>query len=215
MPYFFQYSLHREDLTWLAYSLDFISLVTAFGMPWFCKWTSKRNVWATGLVGMVIGQVIVYLGVHQFPSEQLTLRLFGETISLPLVLFIGWSFGFLFSGMAMAMPFSILSDSVDYGEWKTGVRAAGLLTAIGAAFCLKAGAGLGGAIPLWIMGSCGYVANAEQTAASLKGIEFDFIWLPAICLFLSTIPVLFYKKYELLEPQIHADLKARRAFSAK
>ena len=72
--------------------------------------------------------------------------------------------GFLASGMAMAMPFSVLSDSVDYGEWKTGVRAAGLLTAVGAAFCLKAGAGLGGAIPLWIMGNCGYVPNAEQTA---------------------------------------------------
>jgi sugar (glycoside-pentoside-hexuronide) transporter len=211
VPYFFQYSLHREDLTWLAYSLDFISLVTAFGMPWFCKWTSKRNVWAIGLVGMVIGQAIVYLGVHQFPSQQLTLHLFGETISLPLVLFIGWTFGFLFSGMAMAMPFSILSDSVDYGDWKTGVRAAGLLTAIGAAFCLKAGAGLGGAIPLWVMGNSGYVPNVEQNPASLKAIEFNFIWLPAICLFLSTIPVLFYKKYEMLEPQIHAELEMRRA----
>jgi Na+/melibiose symporter-like transporter len=111
----------------------------------------------------------------------------------------------------MAMPFSILSDSVDYGDWKTGVRAAGLLTAIGAAFCLKAGAGLGGAIPLWVMGNSGYVPNVEQNPASLKAIEFNFIWLPAICLFLSTIPVLFYKKYEMLEPQIHAELEMRRA----
>jgi sugar (glycoside-pentoside-hexuronide) transporter len=210
VPYFFQYNLHRDDLTWLAYSLDFISLGTAFGMPWFCKWTSKRNVWALGLLGMVIGQLIVYLGVHHFPSQQLTIHLFGETISLPFVIFIGWTFGFLASGMAMAMPFSVLSDSVDYGEWKNGIRAAGLLTAIGAAFCLKAGAGLGGAIPLWIMGNCGYVPNAEQTAMSLKGIEFNFIWLPAICLALSAIPVLFYKKYELLEPQIHAELEIRR-----
>jgi Na+/melibiose symporter-like transporter len=112
--------------------------------------------------------------------------------------------------MAMAVPFSILSDSVDFGEWKTGVRAAGLLTAVGAAFCLKAGAGLGGAIPLWIMGNAGYVPKAEQTTLSLKSIEFNFIWLPAICLSLSLIPVLFYKKYENLEPQIHADLETRR-----
>ena len=131
-----------------------------------------------------------------------------------MVLFAGWFIGFLFSGMAMAMPFSILSDSVDYGEWKTGVRAAGLLTAVGAAFCLKAGAGLGGAIPLWIMGKCGYVPNVEQTAASLKGIEFGFIWLPAICLFLSVIPVLFYKQFEMLEPQIHAQLEERRLKAA-
>jgi sugar (glycoside-pentoside-hexuronide) transporter len=210
VPYFFQYQLHREDLTWLAYSLDFVSLITAFGLPFFCKWTSKRNVWVIGLLGMVVGQLIVYLGVHQFSSQETAVYYwFGKSITLPLVFFIGWTIGFLASGMAMAMPFSVLSDSVDYGEWKTGVRAAGLLTAVGAAFCLKAGAGLGGAIPLWIMGSNGYVPNVEQTATSLKAIEFGFIWIPAIFLSLSAIPVFFYKKYELLEPQIHAELNRR------
>jgi sugar (glycoside-pentoside-hexuronide) transporter len=196
VPYFFQYVLHRDDLTWLAYSLDFISLVTAFLLPWFCRWTSKRTAWALGLAGMVIGQLIVCLGVCS-----------GHSIS---IIMTGWAFGFLASGMAMAMPFSILSDSVDYGEWKTGVRAAGLLTAVGAAFCLKAGAGLGGAIPLWIMGNSGYMPNVEQTATSVKGIEFDFIWLPAIFLSLSVIPVLFYKQFEILEPQIHLELDQRR-----
>jgi sugar (glycoside-pentoside-hexuronide) transporter len=196
VPYFFQYTLHRSDLTWLAYSLDFVSLATAFLLPWISRWTSKRTAWVAGLAGMVLGQGILYLGVQAGNS-------------LPVIL-TGWTIGFLASGMAMAMPFSVLSDSVDYGEWKTGVRAVGLLTAVGAAFCLKAGAGLGGAIPLWIMGKCGYVPNVEQTAASLKGIEFGFIWLPAICLSLSAIPVLFYKQFELLEPQIHADLERRR-----
>ncbi len=197
VPYYFEYVLHRQDLIWLAYSLDFVSLATAFLLPWFCKWTSKRTAWALGLAGMVVGQLVLYAGVSQDHSINLIM--------------VGWTIGFLASGMAMAMPFSILSDSVDYGEWKTGVRAAGLLTAIGAAFCLKAGAGLGGAIPLWIMGSSGYVPNAAQSPAALSGIEFSFIWLPAICLALSAIPVLFYKKYELLEPQIHAELEARRA----
>ncbi len=200
LPYYFEYVLHRKDLIWLAYSLDFVSLATAFMLPWFCKWTSKRTAWALGLAGMVVGQLVLFAGVSHDHSINLIM--------------VGWTIGFLASGMAMAMPFSILSDSVDYGEWKTGVRAAGLLTAIGAAFCLKAGAGLGGAIPLWIMGSSGYVPNVTQTSAALNGIEFSFIWLPAICLALSAIPVLFYKKYELLEPQIHAELEARRAAKA-
>jgi len=196
VPYFFEYALHRKDLTWLAYSLDFVSLATAFLLPWVCQWTSKRTAWALGLVGMVIGQLIVYLGTR-------------GGYSVPVIM-TGWTVGFLASGMAMAMPFSVISDSVDYGEWKTGIRAAGLLTAVGAAFCLKAGAGLGGAIPLWIMGHNGYVPNVEQTAGSLSAIEFGIIWLPIICLTLSIIPVLFYKKFELLEPQIHADLEQRR-----
>src|SRR5208282_4449113 len=111
----------------------------------------------------------------------------------------------------MTLPFSVLSDSVDFGEWKTGIRAAGLLTAVGAAFCLKAGSGIGGALPAWIMAAHGYVPNAVQTASSLAGIRVGFIWLPALFFAMSAIPVLFYKKYELLEPRIHSELDQRHA----
>jgi Na+/melibiose symporter-like transporter len=215
VSYYFQYVLHREDLTALAYTLDFVSLATAFGMPWFCKWTSKRTVWVIGLLGMVLGQLILAWGVYSSSPQEVSISYwFGKSVSVPGIIFAGWFIGFLFSGMAMAMPFSVLSDSVDYGEWKTGVRAVGLLTAVGAAFCLKAGAGLGGAIPLWIMGAHGYVANTVQSAASIKAIGFVFIWLPAICLALSALPVLFYKRFELLEPQIHAELDRRRNIAA-
>jgi Na+/melibiose symporter-like transporter len=114
----------------------------------------------------------------------------------------------------MAIPFSILSDSVDYGEWKSGIRAVGLLTAVGAAFCLKAGSGLGGAIPAWILDHYSYVPNVEQTPSSILGIQLSFIWLPALCYALAVIPVLFYHRYERLEPQIRQDLEQRRALAA-
>lgn len=129
-PYLFEYVLHRKDLIGTANALDFVSLATVLLLPWFCRITSKTRVWALGLAGMILGQLIVWVGLR------------GET-SLGVVM-TGWVVGFLASGVAMAMPFSLISESVDYGEWKSGIRAAGLLTAIGAAFCLKAGAGLGG-----------------------------------------------------------------------
>jgi Na+/melibiose symporter-like transporter len=197
VPYFFEYNLHRKDLVPLAYSLDFISLATAFLLPWFCKWTSKTAAWGWGLAAMIVGQIVLYFGV-------------AAGNSIPLIM-SGWIIGFLGSGMAMAVPFSVLSDSVDYGEWKTGVRAAGLLTAVGAAFCLKAGAGLGAAIPLWIMGMNGYRPNAEQTPAALKAIEMGIVWVPAVCLAVSLVPVFFYHRFERMEPQIHAELDQRRA----
>lgn len=196
-PYLFEYVLHRKDLIPLAFGLDFISLATAFLLPFFTRWTSKRNVWIIGLLGMAAGQFIMAFGLQN-----------GTSLSLVMV---GWAFGFLASGMAMAMPFSVLSDSVDYGEWKTGVRAAGFLTAIGAAFCLKAGSGLGGALPAWILDRSGYVANAAQTPHAIQGIEIGCVWLPAIFFLLAAVPVWFYQKYESLEPQIHADLEKRRA----
>jgi Na+/melibiose symporter-like transporter len=195
-PFFFEYVLHRKDLIPLAFGLDFVSLATALLLPFFCRWTSKRNVWIIGLLGMAAGQLLMVVGLR-------------NQLSLGWIM-TGWTFGFLASGMAMAMPFSVLSDSVDYGEWKTGVRAAGFLTAIGAAFCLKAGSGLGGALPAWILEAHGYVPNVEQTPESLRGIAIACVWLPAIFFVLAAVPVWFYKKYEVLEPQIHADLEKRR-----
>jgi len=198
-PYFFQYVMHRKGLIPVANSLDFVSLATIFFLPFFCRHTSKRNVWAWALVGSVLAQAIVYGGVRNG--------------SVALVM-AGWIAGFLTSGVAMAMPFSVLSDSVDYGEWKSGVRAVGLLTAVGAAFCLKAGSGLGGALPAWILAGHAYIPNVEQSARSLFGIELSVIWLPALCYAIAVVPVLFYHRYELLEPQIRLDLEQRRALAA-
>lgn len=198
-PYFFQYIMHREDLTSVANSLDVVSLGSILFLPLFCRLTSKRNVWLLGLVGSVAGQIILYSGIG--------------SRSVPIVL-TGWVVGFLASGVAMAMPFSVLSDSVDYGEWKSGVRAAGLLTAIGASFCLKAGSGLGGALPAWILAHYAYVPNVEQTARSMFGIELGFVWLPALCYALATLPLFFYYRYERLEPRIREELEQRRAIAA-
>lgn len=199
VPYFFEYNWQSKQLTPLANSLDIVSLASILLLPWFCKWTSKSNIWLYGLIGSVVSQFILFAGVAME--------------STPL-LFTGWIAGIITSGAAMAMPFSLLSDSVDYGEWKTGVRAAGLLTALGAAFCLKAGSGLGGALPAWILGGTGYVPNTTQSAKALSGIEIGFIWLPALFYLLSAIPVFFYRKYERMEPKIHADLDARRTASS-
>ena len=146
--------MHRKDLTSVANSLDVVSLASILFCRSSAAGSSKRNVWALGLVGSVLAQFVVFAGVQKH--------------SVPIVM-TGWVIGFLASGVAMAMPFSLLSDSVDYGEWKSGVRAAGLLTAIGAAFCLKAGSGLGGALPAWILARFHYVPNVEQTARSHFG----------------------------------------------
>ena len=194
--YFWEYTLHRKDLIGLANSLDFISLAGILVLPFFVRLFSKRTAWIVGLIGAVAAQFVIWFGI--------------KTGSLPLVM-TGWILGIILSGIAMAMPFSLLSDSVDYGEWKTGVRAAGLLTAVGAAFCLKAGSGLGGALPAWILDWSQYVPNAAQTPKALFGIEVGFIWLPAVFYACAVIPVFFYHHYERLEPKIREDLELRRS----
>lgn len=194
-PYFWEYTLHRKDLIGPANSLDFVSLVGILFLPLFVRLTSKRTAWIVGLAGAVSAQFVIWFGV--------------QSGSLTLVM-AGWIMGIILSGIAMAMPFSLLSDSVDYGEWKTGVRAAGFLTAVGAAFCLKAGSGLGGALPAWILDWYHYVPNTQQTSRALFGIDVGFIWLPAIFYAVALLPVFFYHHFERLEPKIRQELELRR-----
>jgi Na+/melibiose symporter-like transporter len=54
----------------------------------------------------------------------------------------------------------------------------------------------------------------EQTARSLTGIEISFVWLPAMAYGLAIVPVLFYHRYERLEPQIRRELDERRKLAA-
>lgn len=195
VPFFFEYVWNRKDLTKWAFSMDALSLIGIFSIPWLCRFLSKTNVWKWSLIGSAISQLIFYAGA-QMGSNTL--------------LFTGWIAGVIASGVAMALPFSFLSDSVDYGEWKTGFRSAGILTAIGAGLCLKAASGLGAAVPAWIMQGTGYVANEVQSTKALLGIELGFIWIPAIFYTLAVIPVFFYRKYEAMEPQVQQELRDRR-----
>src|ERR1035441_10812015 len=49
--YYFTYTLGRKDLVPLVNSLDIVSLSAVVFLPWLCRYTSKRNLWALGLGG--------------------------------------------------------------------------------------------------------------------------------------------------------------------
>ena len=196
-PHFFKYVLHRPDLIGVANALDFASLATALPLPWLCRSMPKNRLWVLGLTGMVVGQFILWLGTAR-----------GHDLGLCLT---GWTVGFVFSGAAMTLPFSLLADTVDYGEWKKGVRAAGLLTAIGGAFCFKVGAGLGGAVPMWLLHASGYAEGQVQTPSTIAALDYGIVGIPAICFALALVSASFYGRFEHLDPIIQADLRQRRA----
>ncbi|WP_040207274.1 MFS transporter [Neobacillus jeddahensis] len=194
LVYYFQYNIGNKDLVPLINGISVIQVLSMAAVPFIVKFSSKRSTMMIGFLLAAVGQMIMFMA--------------GASLT---VIIIGWVIGCLGSGIACSMPFAMLSDTVDYGEWKTGIRASGFLTAIGSAFCIKAGAGIGGFIPTQILGAFGYVPNAVQSSASLFGIQFSFIWLPTIIFALGIIPMLFYGKYEKNEFQIQSDLTTKKA----
>ena len=93
-----------------------------------------------------------------------------------------------FTQMTSPILWAMMSDTVDYGEHKTGRRITGLVFS-GALFCLKLGMALGGALLGWVLAYYGYRGGTEvQTPEAIRGIVITFTLVPALFHFL-VIPI--------------------------
>jgi GPH family glycoside/pentoside/hexuronide:cation symporter len=73
-------------------------------------------------------------------------------------------------GLSGPILWAMMGDVADYGEWKTGRRASGTVTAA-VVFALWAGLALGGAVTGWLLGAYGVISDAAtQTLAAQSGI---------------------------------------------
>lgn len=105
--------------------------------------------------------------------------------------------------------FVMLADSVEYGEWQTGVRVEGLALSAGT-FGEKVGTGIGGMILGLIMSVGGYIGGqAQQTESALTSIKVTFIHVPIILGIISIILLYFYK-LDKQYPEIVKELNERK-----
>lgn len=190
--YYAKYNLGNAQLVSVFNGLQVVGILATISVPFVVKVTNKT---AAMLIGLAIGAV-----------GQAMMAFVGNNFALVIT---AWIIGIMGASLAIAMPFAMLADTVDYGEWKTGIRASGFLTAVGSAFCIQLGSGFGSFIPSKIMAAAGFVANKSQSASSLASIRFCFIWLPIIIYAIVGAIMLFYHRYEKMEPKIKADLAAR------
>lgn len=188
--YYLTYNLDRKDLVPLINSLATIQILFIIAIPFFSRYLSKTWIWITGLLVAMFGGGLMWLA--------------GDNIPLMIA---AWMLANIGSGIACSMPFAMLGFAVDFGRWKTGIKATGILIAFGSTFCIKMGSGIGTAFAAWIMNSFGYIPNQPQTAAGLDGISWAFIWVPAVLFALAAIPLLFFRKYEAMEECIQHDLQ--------
>ncbi|MCT3391489.1 MFS transporter, partial [Lentilactobacillus hilgardii] len=86
----------------------------------------------------------------------------------------------------------------------------------GASFCIQMGSGFGSFIASMLLKGFGFNAAVKtQTASSLSGISFTFVWVPVIIYAISLILMIVYRKWENHEPVVKADLAERHAQDAK
>lgn len=166
-------------------------IIGSFFVPFFAKKIGKRNVLMGSMIIQGIGLVIMYLA----PFDNMKMVLVGDVI-----------FGLFNVGFPMSL--SMVADSVDYMELKTGVRTDGTAYAT-YGLATKFGNAVGGAFGIVIMSAFGYVANAQQTEAALKGINFTVNLLPAILFFLASAACLLWNMSDKDADEIRAKLRER------
>jgi GPH family glycoside/pentoside/hexuronide:cation symporter len=104
---------------------------------------------------------------------------------------------------------SMYADTADYGEWKFGRRATGLVFSA-ATFSQKMGWAVGGALAGFLLTIIGFVANVAQNDATLSGIRHMMSTIPAAIALVVIAISLFYELSDKLEKQVGRELQARK-----
>jgi sugar (glycoside-pentoside-hexuronide) transporter len=112
-------------------------------------------------------------------------------------------------GTSGPLIWAMMGDVADYGEWKTGRRATGTVTAA-VIFALWMGLALGGAIAGWLFSFYGYSANAVQTQRALDGIRLTAGLYPALLFFATAACLFFYPISRRINKTISDELAGRR-----
>lgn len=188
LPYLLKYIFLREDL--IGAALGITALFVFLSVPiwaWVMRRTSKKAVaLAGGALGMMGYGAMALMPLGSLPLFFANLVLLG----------IANAAGYL-SFWAM-MP-----DTVEYGEWKSGVRGEGVLFGV-VSFIQKAALALAVIVLGNLLTMVGYQANVAQSAETLRGLHLLASLAPMVLLALAMLAILAYP----LSPQRHAAIVA-------
>ncbi|WP_313260071.1 MFS transporter [Lacrimispora sp.] len=157
----------------------------------FVKRFGKRDVFVAGLVVNIAGMLVLTYS--------------GGSATLIIISSIIRGIGGACGGATM---WAMVSDTIDYGEWKTGYRTAGLVNSA-CSFGYKVGSGLGSAMLGWILAVGGYIGGAAvQSASALFSIRICFVLIPIGVYAIGLVIMKFWNLDKEFDGII-ADLKER------
>ena len=170
---------------------NIVQICGMFFIAMLVKKFGKRNVFALGLVLDIVGMLV--------------LNFSGGSMAIIVVSSVIRGIGNACGGATM---WAMVSDTIDYGEWKTGCRTEGLVNSA-CSFGYKIGNGIGSALLGLILEIGGYVGTAAvQTESALTSIKVCFVWIPILVYACGLVIMKFYHLDKEFDGII-ADLKTR------
>lgn len=195
--YYFTYNLDRPDLVGIIAGIgSFVPIAGTFLTPFIAKKMYKRTLFMFASVVNLAGILIML-----FAGNVISVIITGAVIA---------ALGF---GARQSIYFSMQADPVDYGEWKTGINAAGILSALNG-FIGKVTMAIAGALFGLMLEWGNYVPNETQTENALLAIKMGYLIIPAVLVVISMIIMCFYN-LDKIYPTIRAEIDARKAKKTK
>lgn len=190
IPYYCQYVLGDKD----AASWVFLAVtgITAAMVPLWAALSPKLGKRSIFLYGAAF-YILAYLGFYLLPS-----------LPAYFIYFVLAIHG-IGNGAAVYTSWAILPDTIEYGQWKSGIRVEGMSYGI-FGFFFKLGLGLGGALALNLLSFSGYVEQQAQSPEVEQMLTFLVSLVPMLLIALAALALWFYPITAKLHTQIRERL---------
>ena len=194
IAYYFKYFLGRENNVQLFNVVGTLALIVALPLskPLAKRFGNKNVFIGSSLISGLFFILIYIAGIN----DLITIYVFNIIAKMAYA-------------PAVPLLWTMIADSADYGEWKTGRRATGLYFSA-AVFAQKAGWGIGAAIAGWILAISSFTPNAVQNATAINGIKLLVSVIPGILYMSCAIFMLFYNIDTKTTTLMKKELDARR-----
>lgn len=174
--YFVKYSLDLHEHQGLILGVS--SGAALLAIPFWAYASlkiGKRNSWMAAMALLLVGFLVFYF----YPITSLNELLF-------VLGFIG-----IGNGATGVLFWSMLPDTIEYGEWKTGVRTESSLYGF-MTFAQKGAIAFAAILLGMALTQIGFEPNQIQSEETLSGLKFIMTWIPLTGIFISFILVSFY-----------------------
>ncbi|HAF27764.1 MAG TPA: MFS transporter [Bacteroidales bacterium] len=176
IAYYFKYYIGKEENVQLFNVVGTIALIVAIPFSKaLAKRFSKKNVFIAS--SLISGFFFILLFL---PTEKNIVSIYIINILAKMAY-----------APAVPLLWTMLADTADYSEWKTGRRSTGLVFSA-ATFAQKAGWGIGGALAGWLLYLFKFVPNVAQSVTSVLGIKLMISIIPGILYMTCAIFLFFY-----------------------
>lgn len=194
LPYFVQYYMGgKATMTGdLASMIPFVQMLAI--LPWtvISRYTGKRVAWISGLLIATAALAVLHL--------------IGKPDTTTLFVLIAVS---AFGSAAIAVNFwSIVPDTVEYGEWRSGVRVEGFVFGL-VTLIQKSALGVSSAFVGLYLTWIGYVPNQAQAPATVEGLRYMITLFPMLGMLASCAVMLFYRLNAANHARLVAEIAAR------